>query len=37
MPSSKNLKLLSETKTQKGLFSDEEDTEVRNSFFSSDT
>ncbi|XP_024906082.1 WASH complex subunit 2A isoform X7 [Pteropus alecto] len=27
MPSSKNLKLLSETKTQKGLFSDEEDTE----------
>ncbi|XP_011353733.1 WASH complex subunit 2A-like isoform X8 [Pteropus vampyrus] len=27
LPSSKNLKLLSETKTQKGLFSDEEDTE----------
>ncbi|XP_074230493.1 WASH complex subunit 2C isoform X11 [Camelus bactrianus] len=27
LPSSKNLKLLSETKTQKGLFSDEEDSE----------
>ncbi|XP_059518101.1 WASH complex subunit 2A-like isoform X2 [Myotis daubentonii] len=27
LPSNKNLKLLSETKTQKGLFSDEEDTE----------
>lgn len=35
LPSNKNLKLLSEAKTQKGLFSDEEDTEVRNYFFSS--
>lgn len=32
LPSSKNLKLSSETKTHKGLFSDEEDSEVRNSF-----
>lgn len=32
LPSSKSLKLLPEAKTQKGLFSDEEDTEVRNSF-----
>lgn len=31
VPSSKNPKLLPETKTQKGLFSDEDDSEVRNS------
>ncbi|XP_030653626.1 WASH complex subunit 2-like, partial [Nomascus leucogenys] len=34
LPSSKNLKPSSETKTQKGLFSDEEDSEVWNSFLS---